>query len=1241
VWNKDYVYALGKNFSLVKNDTPQTPLKPIASSVTIDSVALTWVPVNEPDLLGYKVERYRDAETTPTSWTPAEDVASLIDNDFGLALKLKYRLYAMDTAGNLSGASADLVVRPNGSAPPTPTGLTAVSSDRRVDLTWIGVTDDDLFGYLIERCVLPACANWVSVNSVPITVTSFTDSGLANGTAYRYRVRATDTSNRQSSPSNTVDAQPQDSVRPARPVGVLAIALLDSSSIRITWEPNQDDDLASYHVFRSTVSGTPGVEVTLQDALDTSPVPDSMNYYTVIAADYSGNLSDPSVQVGAWPRSANGPTGLEAAFEVDDRGTPPFPPGTLSPDICETSYWFDDIVRVRLTWSTESGATYRIYRRGLTDTDFASIGTTTSSPYLDLDPPGYSFTYVVTNVLGAGESKGSNVAAAADSFTTNVANLYAADGRNLFPTENAPGRAAIISWSPVREKLLRGYHVYRRCARRDGDLQNVYACPMGSENAGGAEGNWCESRWIRLTDQPLSASPTTYQDSTLQGLEGCYTYMVRPVAMEPPLLEGPVTKAVLFYARSDADSGNFPVETVRMYNQHCFRDPEAWDRFLEPDCADGSALGDVCVNGHPRLNGAPGGPPQAPGGSTPDAVQVQKEVCTHHGYLTGGSCAASGNCVPDLHRELKGDMITWPQSPESDLKGYYIEKAGSASGPWVRITPHPIAWWETSYCVGATSVQILDGETGTVAGWSGMPRCDHYRVRAVDEEGNESPPTQAYEIGGPTAAECPQTPPAPQNFRIECNPYDGDCGLSAADCRVKLRWYQVPSINAEPKRYNVYRFVSTAANGPSFFYKTAEYESTDCCNHIETGDPVSCPYGDDVGHTRCDTGHLEAYYVTAQYRVNGSLTGESPPTRILYWDCSANGGQGGYSRFVAPSDEDSIELAETDEQDLVCRNEPMKLDLALPADVGDTIPSPPKTAATLVTDFLRAPMRTLGAPVDPPWIIQDLHTDHLGSVRLITDNGGNVVSQHDYFPFGEEAHSYAGVYNTHAFTGHERDGSGLDYMMARYYSAAMSRFLTVDPVVRPAPNASTPQRWNRYTYALNNSVRALDPTGEDVSYADDYSRDAAASAAVRVPQVLEKLFEYETNPTKCLMVSTGDLPTKVNPDGSFTETVGRTIASVGPGDEKPTTFMILLDKTAIEANGDDPAGVFTHELIGHVAQSEDRTRAETASLTPEQKEDEAQDLTVAAIEEVPAGQRPSLPPNHKQPNTTPAKERKK
>jgi RHS repeat-associated protein len=107
----------------------------------------------------------------------------------------------------------------------------------------------------------------------------------------------------------------------------------------------------------------------------------------------------------------------------------------------------------------------------------------------------------------------------------------------------------------------------------------------------------------------------------------------------------------------------------------------------------------------------------------------------------------------------------------------------------------------------------------------------------------------------------------------------------------------------------------------------------------------------------------------------------------------------------------------------------------------------------------------------------DLHVDHLGSTRLVTDDSGAVTSRHDYMPFGDEI-SQGISYNTHAFTGHERDkATGLDYMLARYYSGSLARFLSFDPGHTSA-QSNIPSSWNRFAYVTNQPIVMTDPDGE-------------------------------------------------------------------------------------------------------------------------------------------------------------------
>jgi RHS repeat-associated protein len=123
------------------------------------------------------------------------------------------------------------------------------------------------------------------------------------------------------------------------------------------------------------------------------------------------------------------------------------------------------------------------------------------------------------------------------------------------------------------------------------------------------------------------------------------------------------------------------------------------------------------------------------------------------------------------------------------------------------------------------------------------------------------------------------------------------------------------------------------------------------------------------------------------------------------------------------------------------------------------------------------------------------HLDHLGTPRQVTNAMGEQLSRHDYSPYGIEATSTLQMQvrnyapSVRQFTGHERDYiSGiwggnvdyLDYMHARYYSPAMGRFLSVDPVLNIERALKKPQGWNRYAYVENNPINARDPDGKAI-----------------------------------------------------------------------------------------------------------------------------------------------------------------
>jgi RHS repeat-associated protein len=103
------------------------------------------------------------------------------------------------------------------------------------------------------------------------------------------------------------------------------------------------------------------------------------------------------------------------------------------------------------------------------------------------------------------------------------------------------------------------------------------------------------------------------------------------------------------------------------------------------------------------------------------------------------------------------------------------------------------------------------------------------------------------------------------------------------------------------------------------------------------------------------------------------------------------------------------------------------------------------------------------------------HQDHLGSSRLVSNNTGTKVEEIHYFPFGATQSDTGSISINHKYTSQEYDAeTGLYYYNARYYNPVLGRFISADTHV---PGTGNPQALNRYSYALNNPLLYLDPSG--------------------------------------------------------------------------------------------------------------------------------------------------------------------
>ena len=100
-------------------------------------------------------------------------------------------------------------------------------------------------------------------------------------------------------------------------------------------------------------------------------------------------------------------------------------------------------------------------------------------------------------------------------------------------------------------------------------------------------------------------------------------------------------------------------------------------------------------------------------------------------------------------------------------------------------------------------------------------------------------------------------------------------------------------------------------------------------------------------------------------------------------------------------------------------------------------------------------------------------TNVLGSPIALVNGSAEVKTTYTYDPFGGASEAGEASSNPLQFTGRENDGDGLQYNRARYYSPALSRFISQDPAGFAGSGT------NLYRYVGDNPLDFTDPSGKD------------------------------------------------------------------------------------------------------------------------------------------------------------------
>jgi fibronectin type 3 domain-containing protein len=269
-------------------------------------------------------------------------------------------------------------------APAAPSGLQATAGNAQVGLTWNASTGAT--GYNVKRATVSG-GPYTQV-ALPAT-NSYTDIGLANGTAYYYVVSAFNTAGQSAN-------SPQDSATPTAPAAPPAApaelqATAGNTQVSLTWTASAG--ATSYHVKRSTTSGGPYTQVaapTTTSDTDTGLTNGTTYFYVVSALNTAGESANSS-QVSASPTAPV---------------TPPAAPAGLQATAGSA--------QISLTWTASAGATsYHVKRSTTSGGPYTQVAapTTTSDTDTSLTNETTYF-YVVSALNTAGESAHSSQASA-------------------------------------------------------------------------------------------------------------------------------------------------------------------------------------------------------------------------------------------------------------------------------------------------------------------------------------------------------------------------------------------------------------------------------------------------------------------------------------------------------------------------------------------------------------------------------------------------------------------------------------------------------------------------------------------------------------------------------------------------------------------------------------------------------------------------------------------------------------
>ena len=276
------------------------------------TASLTWTAGS--GAVSYNV--YRGTSAGGENTTPvATGVATMPWGDTGLTngTTYYYKLKSVNGFGT-SGYSNETSVTPTagGSAPSTPTGLAATAGNSQVALSW--TASAGATSYNVYRGTTAGGESTTAV-ATGQTGTTYTNTGLTNGTTYYFKVKAVNSVG-TSGYSNEASATPVVAA-PGAPSGLSATA--GNTQATLNWTAGSG--ATSYNIYRGTTAGGESTTAIATGQTGTSytntGLTNGTTYYYKVKSVNAGGTSAYSNEASVIPATGgtvpSAPTGVTAA----------------------------------------------------------------------------------------------------------------------------------------------------------------------------------------------------------------------------------------------------------------------------------------------------------------------------------------------------------------------------------------------------------------------------------------------------------------------------------------------------------------------------------------------------------------------------------------------------------------------------------------------------------------------------------------------------------------------------------------------------------------------------------------------------------------------------------------------------------------------------------------------------------------------------------------------------------------